>query len=181
MVQGKEKRSVEGTHQALVDKETFELIQQAFSEREKKQTGNNTGTENILRGKVICGCCGGKLQRRYGRNREWAFFSCITNNRLGIEKCTGMYIREDDIMNAIYTELNTLADEYYISETEYKAHKQNFDKEFADIVLLNSGVDLKIVSEHLGHCDIGVTANIYADVLKSTKAKVADLVSLKLA
>lgn len=48
-------------------------------------------------------------------------------------------------------------------------------------LLLNSGVDLKIVSDHLGHCDIGVTANIYADVLKSTKAKVADLVSLKLA
>ena len=48
-------------------------------------------------------------------------------------------------------------------------------------LLLNSGVDLKIVSEHLGHCDIGVTANVYADVLKSTKAKVADLISLKLA
>lgn len=48
-------------------------------------------------------------------------------------------------------------------------------------LLLNSGVDLKIVSEHLGHCDISVTANIYADVLKSTKAKVADLVTLKLA
>lgn len=47
-------------------------------------------------------------------------------------------------------------------------------------LLLNSGVDLKVVSDHLGHCDIGVTANIYADVLKSTKAKVADLVSLKL-
>lgn len=47
-------------------------------------------------------------------------------------------------------------------------------------LLLNSGVDLKVISEHLGHCDIGVTANIYADVLKSTKAKVADLVTLKL-
>ena len=48
-------------------------------------------------------------------------------------------------------------------------------------LLLNSGVDLKVVSEHLGHCDIGVTANVYADVLKSTKMKVAQLVSLKLA
>ena len=48
-------------------------------------------------------------------------------------------------------------------------------------LLLNSGVDLKVVSEHLGHCDIGVTANIYTDVLKSTKLKVADLISLKLA
>ena len=47
-------------------------------------------------------------------------------------------------------------------------------------LLLNSGVDLKVVSEHLGHCDIGVTANVYADVLKSTKAKVANLIALNL-
>lgn len=47
-------------------------------------------------------------------------------------------------------------------------------------LLLNSGVDLKVVSEHLGHCDIGITANVYADVLKSTKAKVANLIELKL-
>lgn len=43
-------------------------------------------------------------------------------------------------------------------------------------ILLNSGVDLKVVSEHLGHCNIGVTADVYADVLKSTKTKVADLI-----
>ena len=48
-------------------------------------------------------------------------------------------------------------------------------------LLLNSGVDLKIVSEHLGHSGVEVTANVYADVLKSSKVKVADLVALKLA
>lgn len=48
-------------------------------------------------------------------------------------------------------------------------------------LLLNSGVDLKIVSEHLGHSGIEVTADVYADVLKSSKMKVADLISLKLA
>lgn len=47
-------------------------------------------------------------------------------------------------------------------------------------LLLNNGVDLKVVSDHLGHSDISTTANIYADVLKSTKAKVADLIALKL-
>lgn len=45
-------------------------------------------------------------------------------------------------------------------------------------LLINNGVDLKIVSEHLGHSDIGVTANIYADVLASTKRKTADLIEL---
>lgn len=48
-------------------------------------------------------------------------------------------------------------------------------------MLLNSGFDLKVVSEHLGHCDIGVTADIYADVLRSMKSKVAEQVELKLA
>ena len=41
-------------------------------------------------------------------------------------------------------------------------------------MLLNMGVDLKVISDHLGHCDINVTADIYADVLASTKKIVAD-------
>lgn len=73
--------------------------------------------------------------------------------------------------------------------TSFKRFLKGTDFEFLTLhsfrhcnatLLLNSGVDLKIVSEHLGHCDIGVTANIYADVLKSTKTKVADLIALKL-
>lgn len=47
-------------------------------------------------------------------------------------------------------------------------------------MLMNSGFNLKVVSEHLGHCDIGVTADIYADVLRSMKSKVAEQVELKL-
>lgn len=35
---------------------------------------------------------------------------------------------------------------------------------------LNSSVDLKLVSEYLGHCDVSVTADIYTDVLLKTKA-----------
>ena len=48
-------------------------------------------------------------------------------------------------------------------------------------LLLNSGVDIKIVSEHLGHSDISTTGNIYADVLASSKRKTSELIELKLA
>ena len=41
-------------------------------------------------------------------------------------------------------------------------------------LLLNSGIDLKVVSEHLGHATIKVTADIYTAVLDDTRRKTAD-------
>ena len=48
-------------------------------------------------------------------------------------------------------------------------------------LLLNSGVDIKIVSDHLGHSTIGTTANIYADVLEASKRKTAEIIEFTLA
>lgn len=47
-------------------------------------------------------------------------------------------------------------------------------------MLLNMGVDLKDISDHLGHCDINVTADIYADVLSTTRKVIADSIEKKL-
>lgn len=47
-------------------------------------------------------------------------------------------------------------------------------------ILLNSGVELKMISEHLGHSGVEITANIYADVLQSQKIKMANILDLKL-
>jgi integrase len=40
-------------------------------------------------------------------------------------------------------------------------------------LLLNNGIDLKIVSEHLGHSDIAITGDIYASVLDNSRMKTA--------
>lgn len=45
-------------------------------------------------------------------------------------------------------------------------------------LLLNNGIDLNVVSKHLGHHDIGITADIYRDVLLSQKKTVANPMSL---
>ena len=84
LIQGKEKRAVMGTHEALVDKDTFESIQKSFQARAFNIAPKGQPAENILKGKVICGCCGGKMQRKRGSDHaDWHFFTCITKNRLG--------------------------------------------------------------------------------------------------
>jgi len=47
-------------------------------------------------------------------------------------------------------------------------------------LLLNAGIDIKIVSDHLGHSDIGTTANIYADVLESSRRRTAEVIEVTL-
>ncbi len=108
LVQGKEKRVVEGTHPALVDAKTFDRIQAELQRRAFKlmDAENSPSTPNMLKGKVICGCCGSKMQRRRGTNHaNWYFFTCPTNNRVGSDRCKGMYVREEDIFSAIYYQL----------------------------------------------------------------------------
>ena len=129
LIQGKEKRAVAATH-PLVDTDTFDAIQiisEAFNLTTKGQS-----TENVLKGKVICGCCGGKMQRKRGTNHaDWYFFTCITKNRLGVGKCTGMYVREEDDFHAIYHQLKLYVNEHFISDSQYKQVIKEIDNDLA--------------------------------------------------
>ena len=51
---------------------------------------------------------------------DWYFFTCITKNRLGVDKCTGMYVREEDVLRAIYYQLKLYVKEHFISDSQYK-------------------------------------------------------------
>lgn len=127
LVQGKEKRVVAGTHEPLIDVKTFDMIQKQLQSKTFHLIDSSQNTENILKGKVICGCCGGKMQRKRGTNHaDWYFFTCNTNNRLGAGKCTGMYMREEDIFSAIYHQLKLYIQEQFISSLQHDEEMMRF-------------------------------------------------------
>ena len=134
LVQGKEKRAVEDTHEPLVDSGTFDAIQKAFQARAYNVVPQGQSADNILKGKVICGCCGGKMQRKRGTGHaDWHFFTCITKNRQGAGKCTGMYAREEDVLSAIYRQLKDYVNEHYITNSAYKQKIQEYAEQIADL------------------------------------------------
>ncbi len=134
LVQGKEKRVIEATHEPLVDSSTFDAIQKAFQSRAYNVVPQGQSAENILKGKVMCGCCGGKMQRKRGTNHaDWYFFTCITKNRLGADKCTGMYAREEDIFNAIYRQLKVYVSEHYVTDVQYKQQIWQFNDKILEL------------------------------------------------
>ena len=109
------------------------------------------------------------------------------------------YTRQQIIKNSVKYDFNPL-DMVFTSQTgdfkdrsgllrEFKRFIKDTDFSFATLhmlrhanatLLLNNGVDIKIVSEILGHASVSTTADIYADVLLESKRKMADLVSLTL-
>ena len=134
LVQGKEKRAVEATHEPLVNSDTFDAIQKAFQARAYNVVPQGQSADNVLKGKVICGCCGGKMQRKRGTGHaDWHFFTCITKNRLGADKCVGMYAREEDIFNAIYRQLKDYVNGHYITNSAYKQQIQEYTSQIADL------------------------------------------------
>jgi len=134
LVQGKEKRVVEATHEPLVNSGTFDAIQKAFQSRAYNVVPQGQSADNILKSKVVCGCCGGKMQRKRGTNHaDWYFFTCITKNRLGADKCTGMYAREEDIFNAIYCQLKVYVSEHYITALQHKQEIQQFNDKIFEL------------------------------------------------
>lgn len=109
------------------------------------------------------------------------------------------YTRQQIIKNSVKYDFNPL-DMVFTSQSggfkdrsgllrEFKRFIKDTDFSFATLhmlrhanatLLLNSGCDIKLVSENLGHSNISTTADIYADVLLESKRKMADLVSLTL-
>lgn len=72
------------------------------------------------------------MQRKRGTSHtDWHFFTCITKNRLGADKCTGMYDRKEDVFNAIYRQLKDYVNEHYITNSACKQQIQEYTEQIA--------------------------------------------------
>lgn len=94
----------ENTHEPLVDKETWDIVQKL---RESKIRPTPMDNPNIFSGLLYCQDCGDKLDlyRTHTKGENYNNFKCRTYNKNGKDFCTSYYIREDAIKAIVLDDL----------------------------------------------------------------------------
>ena len=97
---------VRDTHEAIISRELFDAVQkilEATAQASKARTVKPY-TPNILKGKVFCACCGGKLHRQRNQRKTMPdvyLYHCLTPSRVDHDACDGVTIREDALLESL--------------------------------------------------------------------------------
>ena len=90
----------ENHHEAIIDKETFNLAQKIRQERSTKHYKGVRKHNNIFVGLVFCGDCGKPLTPRSGVHKR-RYYVCATYNSFGSNYCHNNRIYEDELIEFI--------------------------------------------------------------------------------
>ena len=134
---------VRNTHEPLVSREVFakaQAVREKAAQRGKSPAKKVPYTENILRGRVFCGCCGKNLHRQRHQCGYYVYH-CISNDRIGKGACEAkVYVREPDLFNAILTIIRQKAEVMMGEALRLKrcdgkiaAQKAQVDQKIADL------------------------------------------------
>lgn len=89
---------VEENHEAIIDKETFEKVQQEIKNRTNQQKSHKPKATYPFTSKIVCGQCGKHYKRKIGNaGTKYAhpIWICSTFNSLGEKFCASKQIPED--------------------------------------------------------------------------------------
>ena len=100
---------VPGTHQPLIDRETWEAAGRLLKKRTRRPSGQVSGS--VLAGFMKCGGCGRAMVRtgwtRKDGGRSWAYY-CGTYKRKGREFCAPHTVSMEAVLRILRTDLQIL-------------------------------------------------------------------------
>ncbi len=96
----------ENTHEAIIDRKTFEVVQKRFNGRRRP---DKQGTVDKYAGYLFCGDCGQRLYLHRGKTvkPEMNAFQCGGFQRR-VTECTAHYIREQVVDEIVLTQLRKM-------------------------------------------------------------------------
>jgi hypothetical protein len=100
---------VTGTHEAIIDPDTFRKAQNLLGRYIRKPPAQNR--VHLLSGFVRCAKCGRIMSRKTNRHPygTYHYYRCVTNNKMKTGGCMGGSLRADRIEHAVLTLLQNTA------------------------------------------------------------------------
>ena len=91
---------VRDAHEAIIDRDTFERVQEELKKRAKQHTPSKPHKDDYLfTGKIVCGQCGKHYRRKITANKP--VWICATFNRLGKAYCASQQIPEQVLLELV--------------------------------------------------------------------------------
>ncbi len=98
---------VEGTHEAIVTAEEFEIVQQKLKARQRPR---DDGNFSLFAGLIKCGECGKALTiRKTNAKQPKDIYACVTYNRYGKHHCTQHRIEYDVLYDMVLSKIQECA------------------------------------------------------------------------
>ncbi len=121
---------IENTHEALIDKTTWDIVQDI---RKHKRRRANMAEQNIFSGLICCKDCGSTmvLHRAHTMDAVKNNFTCRTYKKRGKDVCTGHFIREVQLAEIILDDLRRVT--HYARQNEILFAKHVTQKNSAEI------------------------------------------------
>lgn len=167
---------VENDHEAIIDRETWEAVQQEIARRKEYMEAHNLRTlgrytdEQPFSNRVLCGECGNIFWRRtFTRGGKYVkVWMCGQRYRKkGVVGCTSETIREERLHGAFVAAWNQIVGdrEKYLPKWKEQSRSGNALTAYRakQMIQLTKGkpmkqIDLELVGKVLDHCVVGKVA-----------------------
>lgn len=102
---------VENTHEPLIDKETFDIVQNIIKSRENKffNGSKQENTDNYFAGLIYCGKCNGRMTYSNDKNAKHSFYKCKLKQK-DTRLCEQKSIKTQQITKVVFYTIKHLID-----------------------------------------------------------------------
>ena len=110
---------VEGMHEAIIDRDTYDIVQEKVKSRKCPDAWGNF---SLFAGLVKCGQCGSTLNiRRANQKGNERIYTCSRYNKYGVAHCSQHRIRYDTLYNIVLEQIRAYARKALADEQEAAA------------------------------------------------------------
>lgn len=177
---------VNNTHEALVDKDTFEYV----NNLRKRNTRNyevKTGREKrLLEGKLFCKECSNRLTVLYRRNLDYWSVNCNRYSRDPVRgRCYSHFYPynylEEQVLEQINKSVSKLIKELDLKELNNEVvksvHKEtnNIDKTIKSLETEKEKITKRINTLYDDRCDGVISAEVYKELAKESETKLKEI------